>query len=106
MKGTRFEDVSSIQQTVMRELKAIMEEAFSWAFDSLYERVNGVRKQAGTILSDGINKYFLSFLWPQFGNLIVTLCMYRIQRDATIKVSWKDQETCETIVLKYKLKLN
>jgi hypothetical protein len=30
-------------------------------------------------LSDGINKYFLSFLcgflWPQFGNLIVTLCI-------------------------------
>jgi hypothetical protein len=37
MKGTRFEAVSSIQQTVMRELKAIREEAFSRAFDSLYE---------------------------------------------------------------------
>jgi hypothetical protein len=36
-----------------------------------------VRKQAGTILNDGINKYCLCFLcgvlWPQFGNLIVTL---------------------------------
>jgi hypothetical protein len=38
MKGTTFEAVSSIQQTVARELKAIRKEAFSWAFDSLYER--------------------------------------------------------------------
>jgi hypothetical protein len=38
MKGARFEAVSSIQQTVTRELKAILEEAFSRAFDSLYER--------------------------------------------------------------------
>jgi hypothetical protein len=38
MKGARFEAVSSIQQTVMRELKAIEEEAFSRAFNSLYER--------------------------------------------------------------------
>jgi hypothetical protein len=38
MKGTRFEAVSWIQQTVTRELKAIWEETFSWAFDSLYER--------------------------------------------------------------------
>jgi hypothetical protein len=37
MKGTRFEAVSSIQPTVTRELKAIREEAFSWAFDSLHE---------------------------------------------------------------------
>jgi hypothetical protein len=40
--------------------------------------VNVVRERAGTILSDGINKYFLYFLcvlWPQFGNLIVTLCI-------------------------------
>jgi hypothetical protein len=38
--------------------------------------VNVVRKRAGTILSDGINKYFYLFcvvLWFQFGNLIVTL---------------------------------
>jgi hypothetical protein len=35
MKGTRFEAVSLTQQTVMRELKAIREEAFSRAFDSL-----------------------------------------------------------------------
>jgi transposase len=38
MKGTRFEAVSSIQQTVPRKLKAIREEAFSWAFNSLYKR--------------------------------------------------------------------
>jgi hypothetical protein len=42
--------------------------------------VNVVWKPAGTILSDGINKYFylffVWFLWPQFGNLIVTLCTF------------------------------
>jgi transposase len=38
VKRARFEAVSSIQQTVMRELKAIREEAFSRAFDSMYER--------------------------------------------------------------------
>jgi hypothetical protein len=37
MKDTRFEAVPSIQQTVTRELKAIGKEAFSRAFDSLYE---------------------------------------------------------------------
>jgi hypothetical protein len=37
MKGMRFKAVSLIQQTVMRELKAIREEVFTWAFDSLYE---------------------------------------------------------------------
>jgi hypothetical protein len=41
--------------------------------------VNVVRKRAGTTLSDDINKYLLlflyGFLWPQFGNLIVTLCI-------------------------------
>jgi hypothetical protein len=37
MKGTRFKTVSSIQQTVTRELKVIREEAFSQAFDSLHE---------------------------------------------------------------------
>jgi hypothetical protein len=40
--------------------------------------VNVVWKGVGTILS--INKYFLSFLcgflWPQFRNLIVTLCIW------------------------------
>jgi hypothetical protein len=44
--------------------------------------VNVVRKRAGTIWSDGINKYFLlflcGFLWPQFRNLIVTLCLRRV----------------------------
>jgi hypothetical protein len=38
MKGTRFKAVSSLQQTMTRELKAIREEAFSREFDSLYER--------------------------------------------------------------------
>jgi hypothetical protein len=38
MKGMRFEVVSLIQQTVTRELKAIREEVFSEALDSLYER--------------------------------------------------------------------
>jgi hypothetical protein len=38
MKGTIFEAISSIQQTVTRELKVIREEAFSRVFDSLYER--------------------------------------------------------------------
>jgi histone-lysine N-methyltransferase SETMAR len=48
MKGTRFEAVSSIQQTVTRELKVIQEEAFSRAFDSLYERHKPC-VEAGTI---------------------------------------------------------
>jgi hypothetical protein len=38
MTGVRFEAVSSMQQTVTRELKDILEESFSRAFDSLYER--------------------------------------------------------------------
>jgi hypothetical protein len=38
MKETRFKAVSSIQQTAMRELNAMREEAFSRAFDLLYER--------------------------------------------------------------------
>jgi hypothetical protein len=42
MKGTRFEAVSSIQQIVIRELKAIREEVFSQVFDSLCESVRGL----------------------------------------------------------------
>jgi hypothetical protein len=38
IKGMRFEAVSLIQQIVARELKTIREEAFSRAFDSMYER--------------------------------------------------------------------
>jgi hypothetical protein len=38
MSRTKFKAVSSIQQTVTRELKAVREEACSRAFDSLYER--------------------------------------------------------------------
>jgi hypothetical protein len=36
-EGMRFKAVSSIQETVMRELKMIWEEAFSRAFCLLYE---------------------------------------------------------------------
>jgi hypothetical protein len=46
-KLTRFEAVSSIQQTVTKELKAIWEEACSRSFDSFYERY----KRSGTYLS-------------------------------------------------------
>jgi hypothetical protein len=42
MKGTRFKAVSSIQQTVMRELKVIQEEAFFQAFDLFMSNVNTV----------------------------------------------------------------
>jgi hypothetical protein len=38
MKGMGFEAVSAIQQNVTRELIAIGEEAFSRAFDLLYEQ--------------------------------------------------------------------
>jgi hypothetical protein len=47
MKGARFEAVSSIQQTVTRELKAILEEAFSVASDSLYERCKRCAEAGG-----------------------------------------------------------
>jgi hypothetical protein len=76
-EGARFQAVSSIQQTVTGELKAIREEAFSRAFDSLYERCKRVRKRAGPMLSYTINIYFfivLCFLCPQSWNFIVTLC--------------------------------
>jgi hypothetical protein len=46
---------------------------------STREEIENIIKWAGTILSDGIKKYFLSFfygsLWPELGNLIVTLCI-------------------------------
>jgi hypothetical protein len=57
MKGTRFEAVSSIQQTVTRELKAIREEAFSRSFDSLYERCKR-REESGGDYIDVINTFF------------------------------------------------
>jgi hypothetical protein len=70
MKGTRFKAVSSIQQTMMRELKVIREEAF-FGGHSIHcmSDVNVVRKQGegGTILSDGINKYSVSFLCVFYG---------------------------------------
>jgi deoxyribose-phosphate aldolase len=43
----RFEAVSSIQQTVTRELKAIREEAFFRAFDWLYERYKRCAEAGG-----------------------------------------------------------
>jgi hypothetical protein len=75
MKGMRFKAVSLIKQTVTRELKAIREEVFSHCMSD----VNVAPKEAGTTLSEGINKYCLyflcGFLWPQFRILIVTLCI-------------------------------
>jgi transposase len=47
MKRKRFKAVSSIQQTVMRKLKAIREEAFSWEFDSLYEQYKRCAEAGG-----------------------------------------------------------
>jgi hypothetical protein len=47
MKRTGFEAVSSIQQTVTRELKPIREEAFTRAFDSLYERCKPCAEAGG-----------------------------------------------------------
>jgi hypothetical protein len=49
-KGTRFEAVSSIQQTVTRELKAMREDAFSRAFDSLYERYKCCAEAGGVCI--------------------------------------------------------
>jgi hypothetical protein len=46
-EGGRFEAGSSIQHTVMRELKAIQKEAFSQAFDSLYERCKRCAEAGG-----------------------------------------------------------
>jgi hypothetical protein len=64
MKGTRFQADSSIHQIVVREMKAIREEVFSQACDSLYEQCKWVK----TVLSDGVNNCFLIFpvwfLWP------------------------------------------
>jgi hypothetical protein len=42
MKETRFKVVSSIQNTVTRELEAIREEALSWEFDLLYKCISDV----------------------------------------------------------------
>jgi hypothetical protein len=59
MKGTRFEAVSSIQQTVSRDLKAIREEAFFGHSSRCMGDVNVVRKRAGTIMSDSINTFYI-----------------------------------------------
>jgi hypothetical protein len=47
MKGTIFEAVSSIQQNVTRELKAIREEALSGTFFRCMSDVNVTPKRAG-----------------------------------------------------------
>jgi hypothetical protein len=76
MKLMWFEAVSSIQKTVTWELKAKWEKVFFLAIHCT-SAVNVVPKQVGT-MSDDINKYFYLFcvaLWPQFRNLIVTLCI-------------------------------
>jgi hypothetical protein len=67
MKGMKFEAASSIQQTVTRELKAIWEKAFFSDMIHCMSDVNVVHKEAGTIMSDGIDKYFLSFLRGFYG---------------------------------------
>jgi hypothetical protein len=46
MRGTCFDAVSSIRQTVTTELKDMLEEAFCRAFDSLYQRCK-LRAEAG-----------------------------------------------------------
>jgi hypothetical protein len=38
MRGRRFKAASTFQQNVMTNLKAVQEEAFSWAFYLLYEQ--------------------------------------------------------------------
>jgi hypothetical protein len=68
MKGTRFEAVLSIQQTVTRELKALREKKrFLGHSIRCMSDVNIMRKRAGTILSEGINKYLLSLLCGFYG---------------------------------------
>jgi hypothetical protein len=47
IKGTRLGVVSSIQQTVTRELEAIREEALSRAFGSLHERCKRCEEAGG-----------------------------------------------------------
>jgi hypothetical protein len=77
MKGTRFEAVPSTQQTLTRELKAVGEELFSGAFDSLYEWCYCYAEASEEyILSTDNNKkihLFVWFLWLKFGDLIVIL---------------------------------
>jgi len=76
MKKTKFEDVSLIQQTVTREGDS---ERIRFLGHSIpFSDVSNVRKRAGIILNNNINKYFWSFLVYLFmasvlENLIVTL---------------------------------
>jgi hypothetical protein len=62
MKGTTFEAVSCIQETVTREVKAIQDEAFPGHSIRFVREVSIFQKRAWTISSGGINTYFLSFL--------------------------------------------
>jgi hypothetical protein len=72
-----------------------------------------VRKRMGTILSEGVNKCFLyflcGFLWPQFGNLIVTLCTTRSRRVPSYNIfGWylfEISESWHTLTEKYRLTL-
>jgi hypothetical protein len=64
MKGVRFEAVSSIQQTVTRELKSIREETIFQAFDLSHKPYKRCADGYGYVLSYGINKYFfIIFEW-------------------------------------------
>lgn len=77
MTGTRFQAVSSSQQTTTKALKAIRKEAPSRAFDSLYEPYM-MPKREGKILSESIMTIFISFTWISmvpYRNLIVILCI-------------------------------
>jgi hypothetical protein len=51
MKRTKFDVITSFQQTVRRELKAKREEAIYWVFSSFMCDVN-VLKRAETMFSD------------------------------------------------------
>jgi hypothetical protein len=62
MKGTRFEAVSSIHQTVTRELKGYGKKRFLGHPIRYMRDVNVVRKRAGTILSYDINNFLCVFM--------------------------------------------
>jgi hypothetical protein len=47
MKDMKFEAVSSVQQSMIRELKMIRQEAFSQALESLYERYKSCAEADG-----------------------------------------------------------
>jgi hypothetical protein len=57
IKGSRFEAVSSILQTVARELKAIQKKSFLVNSVRYMSDANIVLKRVAAILTDGIDKY-------------------------------------------------